>query len=368
MAESRKPLRRLGILLALLAGSLAMACAPAPAPKPQVILVYPDPPDPPRYYYERSIYGSLDVSPESSEERLKRFATGQGRQGRGMSKPLGIAVFGGRLFVADTVARVVHAFDFPRGRYYRVGAEGIGRVAKPLDVAVDRAGHLFVMDATAKRVQVYDYDGNYLNTMGSSEIFTRPSGIAVNADGSRIYVVDNGSVRTENHGIHIFDFEGNLLRTVGTRGTGEGQFNLPLMATVGPKGRLYVTDTGNFRVQIFDAEGNFLQAFGSVGRRPGQFSHPKGIAVDERGVIYVVDSAFANFQLFNPQGRLLMYIGERSESAGGGGQFLLPAGIATDIDGRIYVADQFYRKIDVFRPVETPEDTPLGQPVNFTPL
>ena len=63
-----------------------------------------------------------------------------------------------------------------------------------------------------------------------------------------------------------------------------------------------------------------------------------------------------------------VWAGERSESAGGGGQFLLPAGIATDIDGRIYVADQFYRKIDVFRPVETPEDTPLGQPVNFTPL
>jgi DNA-binding beta-propeller fold protein YncE len=354
--------------LAFLAASLVVACAPAPPPAPETILVYPDPPDPPRYYYERTIYGSTDVSPESSADRLKLFATGQGRQGRGMNKPLGIAVFGGRIFVADTVSRVVHAFDFPRQRYYRVGAEGIGRVAKPLDVAVDRIGHIYVLDATAKRVQVYDYDGNYVNTIGSEEIFTRPSGIAVNQDGSRIYVVDNGGVKTQNHAIHVFDFNGTLVKTIGTRGTEDGNFNLPLMAAVGPNGHLHVTDTGNFRIQIFDADGNFERAFGSVGRRPGQFSHPKGITVDDRGIIYVVDTAFGNFQIFNDEGRILMFIGDRSESAGGPGQFLLPAGIASDVDGRIYVVDQFYRKIDVFRPVETAEGTPLGQPVPMPPL
>lgn len=358
-----KLLGRMTWLLAFLAGSLVVACAPAPAPQPETILVYPDPPDPPRYYYERTILGSTDVSEESSTDRLKRFATGQGRHGQGLNKPFDITVFGGRIFVSDTVSRMVHAFDFPRGRYYEIGVQGIGRLAKPLGLAADRAGHLFVVDATAKRIQVYDYDGGYLKSIGSEEIFTRPTDVAVNQDGSKIYVVDNGGVKTDSHSVYLFDFAGNLIKTIGMRGSDEGDFNLPLLADVGSDGRLYVNDTGNFRVQIFSADGDFLDAFGRIGRLPGQFSHPKGIAVEDDGKIFVVDTAFTNFQIFNNQGQVLMFIGERSDAEGGPGKFLLPAGIDVDIDGRVYVIDQFYRKIDVFRPVSTPKDAPIGQAV-----
>jgi len=342
------------ILLYLLGG-----CA-APEPVKQVIPVYPPPPEKPRYIYEASIFNNLSIAAETGMERFKRFATGQSIRGRGLAKPFGIVVKNGRVFVGDTVARRIHAFDFPGKRYYVIGNQGQGRLAKPLGMAGDAMGRIYVCDGTSKRVIVYSQDGKFLKAIGGQKLLQRPSGVAVNRDGSRIYVVDTGGVTSQDHRVRVFDEKGGHLFDIGSRGADDGKFNLPLMATVGPKGNLHVVDTGNFRVQVFSPDGQFLFKFGRAGRRPGQFSHPKGIAVEDDGKIFVVDTAFGNFQIFNSDGQLLLFIGERNER-GGPGSFILPAGIAVDVDGRIYVVDQFFRKVEVFRPADIPAETPRGQ-------
>ena len=335
--------------------------APPPPPVEDAVIVYPPPPEKPRYYYERTIFGSNDVVEETSQDRLRRFATGESDRGRGMAKPFDVAVFEGRVFVSDTVNRRVEVFDFPRKRYYEIGTSGLGRLSKPLGMAIDRMGRLYVCDGTAKRVLVYDLEGNYQTSIGAFEDFDRPSAVAVNHDGSRIYVVDTGGVRSSKHRVRVYHSTGRHLKDIGTRGNAPGQFNLPLDAAVDAQGRLLVLDTGNFRVQVLGPDGQFHDEFGDAGRFPGQFSHPKGIAVDDDGKIYVSDTSFGLFQIFNAEGRILMSVGERNER-GGPGRFILPAGIATDRDGRIYVIDQFFRKIDVFRPADVPETWPIGQP------
>lgn len=352
----RMRMRTLAILL------LALTSCAAPPPAQELTeIVYPPPPDEPRFYYEGTILSSADVQEESPTERFKRFATGASLRGAGFSKPFGIAVMEGRVFIGDTVARHVAAFDFPRKRYYEFGKQGLGRLAKPLGMAIDRMGRLYVCDGTSKRVMIYDLDGTFISAVGGGEYLERPTGVAVNADGSRIYVVDTGGVDSENHRVRVFDQAGSHLFDIGKRGSGPGEFNLPLMATTDRKGRLYVTDTGNFRIQIFSSDGKLVEDFGEAGRYPGQFSHPKGIAVDHEGKVFVVDTSFANFQIFNRDGRILMHIGERDES-GGAGNFILPSDIAVDVDGRLYVVDQFFRKVDVFRPASLPANSPLGLP------
>lgn len=338
------------------------ACAGPPPAQEPVEIVYPPPPDQPRYYYEGTILSSVDVQEESATARFKRFATGASLRGAGFSKPFGIAVVEGRVFVGDTVARQVAVFDFPRKRYYEFGNQGLGRLAKPLGMAADRMGRVYVCDGTSKRVMIYNLDGTFISAVGGGDYLERPTGVAVNADGSRIYVVDTGGVESENHRVRVFDQAGTHLFDIGTRGNGPGEFNLPLMAATDGKGRLYVTDTGNFRVQIFSPDGKAVKSFGEAGRFPGQFSHPKGITVDYEGKIFVVDTSFANFQIFNHEGRVLMHIGERDES-GGAGNFILPSDIAVDVDGRVYVVDQFFRKVDVFRPAGLPAESPLGLPI-----
>ncbi len=344
---------------AAMATLLVIACA-APEPSKPIELVYPPAPEQPRYYFERTLYGSTDVKAQTTTDRLRRFATGESARGRGFAKPFDVRADRGRIFISDTVNRRVAVLDFPQQRYYEIGTTGIGRLAKPLGLTTDAVGHLYVVDGTAKQIQVYDLEGGHLKSIGTGEVLQRPSGVAVTPDGARIYVVDTGGVSSDDHAIRVFDAAGEHLFDIGTRGKEEGKFNLPLMVTMSSDRLLYVSDTGNFRVQVFDADGNFIRSFGGIGRRPGQFSHPKGIAVDAEGRVFVADSGFANIQIFDDQGRVLLFIGERNER-GGPGQYILPAGISVDVDGRIYTVDQFFRKVDVFRPALLPPASPLGQ-------
>lgn len=336
------------------------ACAAAPEKK-EVNLVYPPPPEQPRYYYETTITGSGDVAEESAADRFRRFATGESASGQGFGKPFGLVAVAGRIYVGDTLSRHVAMLNFPEKTYKEFGNSGVGRLAKPLGMAADAAGRIYVCDGTAKRVIVYDRDGQYLFSTGNDEVLERPSAVAVSPDGSRIYIVDTGGVRSRNHRVSVFSPDGSHLQDIGTRGAGPGEFNLPLSAAVGSDGRLYVLDSGNFRVQVFSPDGQFLLEFGSAGRTPGHFSHPKSIAVDRDGKIFVSDSGFANVQIFDDQGRILMFMGSRSDR-GGPGDFILPAGVSVDVDGRVYMVDQFFRKIEVFRPASVPKDAPIGQP------
>jgi len=266
-------------------------------------------------------------------------------------KPFDVAVHEGRVYVSDTVQRAVIVFDIPGKHYFEIGLEEPGGLVKPLGIDIAADGTLYVCDVSARRVMVYSADGRFERALGTELPLQRPSDVAVNPDGTRLYVVDTGGVDSDNHYVYVLDTTtGTLLQRIGRRGSDDGEFNLPLQAAVAPDGTLYVVDSGNFRVEAFDATGNFQASFGSVGRYPGQFARPKGIAVDRDGKLYVIDTAFGNFQIFEPSGRLLMFIGERGQS-GYPGKFMLPAGIDVANDGRIYVVDQFFRKVDIFRPV-----------------
>ena len=336
---------------------LLSACAGPSTPLTEVeIPVFPQPPDEPRFYYERTIASSVDVEIESGESAFQRLVTGAQRVGIAMIKPFGVAVHHGRVFVSDTISRQVFAFDVPEARFFEIGIRDPGQLAKPLGLDVDSQGNLYVCDATLKQVFMYDRDGKYLRRFGEPEMFDRPSGLTVDPEGRRIYIVDTGGVTSQRHQISVIDVHsGELLHTIAQRGEKEGELNLPRDATIAADGNLYVVDGGNFRVQVFSPDGEFLRSFGEVGRRSGQFSRPKGIGSDPQGNIYVADAAFGNFQIFNPEGRLLLAVGRR-EFNHGPANFMLPAGLAVDEDGRVYMVDQFFRKVDVFRPALLSEE------------
>ena len=339
------------LALALAAAALAGGCAEAPeaAPRPKAALVYPPPPDEPRFYYERTVHGSHDVV-ETEESRLRAALTGEGVHSELLIKPYAVAVHRGRIFVSDSVERFIKVFDVPAGKYFKIGDEDPGALYKPLGIDVDEHGNLYVADASLKAVLIFDRDGRFLRRIGGPTQFDRLSSVTVEPDGSRIYVTDIGGVDSQNHRVRVFDaVKGTHLFDIGKRGSGPGEFNLPRDVAIGKDGRLYVVDGGNFRIQVLDKEGKFIKSFGSVGKQPGNFARPKEVATDKDGNVYVVDTAFGNFQIFDPEGQLLMFIGDRSETDGPG-RYMLPSGIYVDEDGRVYFVDQWFRKIDIFRP------------------
>lgn len=356
--------------LAGAAGAAALAlpaCAPVPPARDarsDTPLVFPGPPDEARFVFERSLYSSADVVPDEKGASFRRLVTGEGESaGEGVAKPYGVAVWRGRVYVADSAGGTVKVFDVPNGRFQVIGRDDKGVLYTPLGLDIDAAGNLFVVDSTLKAVKIYDAQGRFLRQLGGPKLFSRPSGVAVDRGGRRAYVVDTGGVdRQEEHRVRVFDaVSGEHLLDIGKRGAGDGEFNLPRDAAVAPNGNLYVVDGGNFRVQEFQPDGKFVRAFGRIGRGPGQFARPRDIAADGAGNLYVSDAAFGNFQIFTGDGQLLMFIGARSERDAPA-RYMLPAGIAVDEDGRVYLADQYFRKVDVFRPAQLkPGDGHLGQ-------
>ncbi len=344
--------------LAQWAGMLLLAScavAPPPAARVQPIPVFPPAPEQARFFYERTLYSSADVEKEDAHAALKQMLLGGVKTAEGLGKPYGVAVFHGRVYVSDTGSRTVAVFDIPGQRFFKLGDEGAGQLIMPMGLDVDGAGNVYVVDNSARLVQVYDGNGKHLRTLADGgQLFVRPSGIAVDAKGERIYVVDTGGIDNDKHRVRVFDAQtGQHLLDFGTRGSGPGEFNLPRDVTIGKDGLLYVVDGGNFRVQIFKPDGSFVRTFGAIGRQGGQFSRPKEAATDAQGNVYIVDSAFGNFQIFTPEGELLLSVGSRSERDGLG-KYMLPSGIALDGDGRVYIVDQFFRKVDVYRPAELP--------------
>lgn len=314
-------------------------------------IVYPPPPDEARFIFEQTLMNSTQVSSSTKEMRMRQMLTGETMRGTSMSKPFDVSVCQGRVFVSDSVQRIVHVFDYPQHRYFAIGTKEPGILVKPLGVVTDGNCNLFVADATQKRVVMYNHDGEFITAFGGKKWFSRLTHVAVNADGTRLFATDTGaSSGSLGHKIKVFDIgSGEHLYDIGSRGHAEGLLNLPRDLTIGPQGNVYVVDGGNFRVQEFTAEGDFVRAFGEIGTRMGQFSRPKGISLDPQGNLYVSDATFGNFQIFNPEGRLLLFVGTRANDAGPG-KFLLPAGIDVDEDGRVYFIGQFFRKLDIFRP------------------
>jgi DNA-binding beta-propeller fold protein YncE len=132
---------------------------------------------------------------------------------------------------------------------------------------------------------------------------------------------------------------------IGARGDSTGQFNFPTNLFY-RSGKLYITDTGNFRVQILDVTGAVHSTFGRVGDGLGDFARPKGIGVDSEGHIYVVDAGFDNFQIFNPGGELLLFVGSGGQEPG---KFWLPAGLWVDEQDKIYVVDSYNQRVQIFQ-------------------
>ena len=308
-------------------------------------LVWPPPPEQPRIRYVTTYRGINDFKTRKMP-KWKTLLLGaedpNSRPSDVMVKPYGVAVSRlGRVYVTDTAARRVFVFDPEAKAVSFVGEKGPGKLTKPIGVAVDGEGKVFVADTTVNRVFGYDLQGQLAIAIGREGDLESPSGLAVDRARNLLYVAD----AKKHHVLCYSTVDGSVVRTIGRRGGGPGEFNFPTNLFVNRNGRLYVADTMNFRIQMFNPEGGFLGEFGTQGDTPGTLNRPKGVGVDSEGHIYVADSSFNNFQVFDAAGQLLLYVGSGGTEPG---EFILPAGLCIDDRDRIYVADQGNARVQVF--------------------
>ena len=330
---------RLGALMIALALATA-GCGPERAGSTRTPLVWPEPPEQPRITYLGA------VSTETDMEKRGSLLEGFGELLFG-KKPLGVLVAPyavavdstGAMYVADSGGAVVHAFDLKTRDYHQFSSlDKDVKLQRPVGLAL-YGDRVYVADSTLRQVCVFRRNGEFLFSFGQDR-FERPAGVACRYSQGTVYVADAG-----RHTIEVFDRNGEFLREMGSRGLGPGQFNFPTHLSIDFAGQLYVSDTLNYRIQVFGPDDRFLRTFGQQGDRPGNFAHPCGVASDSHGNIYVTDRQFENIQVFDSQGNILMALGQEGSAPG---EFWLPAGVFVDSRNRIYVADSFNKRIQIF--------------------
>ncbi len=264
-------------------------------------LFYPQPPNEPKLQFLASFSSVLDVSSRNKGFRDFVFG-GKENEGALVSKPYGVAMHDGAIFVVDARGNGWGVFDVAHGRSRVVRPSGGGSLKKPINISVDSDGTRFVTDTERDQILVYDASDRFLRAFGEQGQF-KPVDVLIMGD--RLFISD-----VMHHKIHILDkLTGETLSSFGEAGFEPGQLYHPTNLALSPEGTVYVTDTTNFRIQEFSGAGEFIRTFGAAGSGPGTFSRPKGIALDRENHIYVVDAAFENVQILHSDGGALMYFG-----------------------------------------------------------
>jgi DNA-binding beta-propeller fold protein YncE len=288
-------------------------------------------PNAPRIQHLRTFTGEGDVAKQTSD--FARFIVGDAQSGVQLQQPYGVAMYDGKLYVADSKGPGLMVFDLKQNRFSLITGTGNGRMKRPINVTIDRDGTKYVTDTGRDQVLVFDEKDRFVTAFGAEGEF-KPVDTAIAGD--RLYVAD-----IRHHQIQVLDKRtGRLLFKFGKAGSKEGELFHPTNLALGPDGDIYVVETSNFRVQRFTPDGKFVRIYGEVGTAPGRFTRPKGIAIDRAGRLYVGDSAFENVQIFDPSGKLLLYFGQPGDRAEG---LNLPAGVAIDYDN-----------VDLFKPYADP--------------
>jgi len=191
-------------------------------------------------------------------------------------------------------------------------ADGIGSAAlfnNPNDVAVDRAGRIFVADTNNHSIRRV--------LPGTSNVLT-VAGDGVAGDGYRV----NGAV------------------------SGNGRLSSPRSIACTPAGTLYVFDTGNHKIKLWETSFNLLKFSGSgnSGLAVGaanicEYNEMAFSDVDNTGNIYVIDYAFENSRLLrvNTNG-----VSSVIKDFAGTGIGRYAVGVAVNNSGTVYVTESEY--------------------------
>lgn len=284
MMRHRRINRRAVELLFL---GVVAGCSQAPLP----IIHFPPPPAQPQMIY----LGRIDQAPIDPPLRgsLRRWlGDAGGFLQTPLARPFGLACQGHRLYVCDPPTGGLTVID-----YDEQDVERVEELGKPVAVAADDSGNLFVADARAGRIHVLNRALQKQQPIMPPGAEFRP--VALAAGGQLLFVADMAGKC-----VRAFDLAASKWRD-------------PLLcaAPLGfPAGvcmmgqRLWVVDALDGRLLVADLPLGPLR----VVTGPSHRLRPKHLSTDGSGRLLVTDAALQQLDLINSDGQALTEVADPS--------------------------------------------------------
>ena len=256
-------------------------------------------------------------------------------------RPIGIALEpgGGSMYVAEYEPCRISVFGKEGERVAVIGGKKAPPFggASPVCVTVDEEGNIYTA-TTAHKLCVLTREGGLVRSVGKEGKghgeFRNPSDVKVHK--GHVYVCDR-----DNDRIQVFDQKLTYVRTIGTMGTGEGQFNMPRKMAFDRQGRMFVSDGTKYRIQVFGETGEYLYQFCRGSSTEDDVNYSAGLHI-EKDFLYVSEWNTHTISVFTLSGEFLAAIGQEREP------LKQPWAVTTDIDGFVYVCDSGNNCIKVF--------------------
>ena len=161
-----------------------------------------------------------------------------------------------------------------------------GQLKNPGSIAIHyKTGNIYIADTGNHRVQVFSCNRDYLFMF--SEKMNTPVGICISQN--KVFVTQLSS-----NCINMYELEGKLIKSVGSEGNGEAQFNRPYGLDVSDiSHNIYVCDLDNHRVQILTEELKYHSMLGI-----GLLKYPRDVKVTQDRVL-VLDCGDPCMFVFN---------------------------------------------------------------------
>ena len=225
----------------------------------------------------------------------------------------------------------------PKRDYHTLcNAQQVIQCNRPRCVAIHDNGDIYV-GSSDDCIYVFDQTGQRKNTIGSigsgDGQFSHPYGISIKGD--VLFVAD-----TDNHRVQKLTSSGKFLHKFGQQGSGHGQFNRPMALIIDANNKLIVSDCGNYRIQIFNENGGWLLTIDGKGSGNHSFQSPWGLALDPQGNIHVAAEGSNTIKVFTKEG---VYVRRYGDPNG-------PSGIAIDDEGYSLVSEYYGHCLSIYDP------------------